>query len=127
MLELHQAHLEELIPAEALWSQVFGDDAAFQRDFYTLTDLSGPLVLTEDGQVQAMLALPEATLTFPDGWNVTTRRSVIVTVSPVFRLRPGRATLSRTEKLPRPGIFTVSPFSRCSATSSKKVSTISLA
>lgn len=66
-------------------------------------------------------------LSVPDGWNVTTRRSVIVTVSPVFRLRPGRATLSRTEKLPRPGIFTVSPFSRCSATSSKKVSTISLA
>ena len=70
MLELHQAHLEELIPAEALWSQVFGDDAAFQRDFYVLTDLSGPLVLTEDGQVQAMLALPEVTLTFPDRWNV---------------------------------------------------------
>ena len=70
MLELHQAHLEELIPAEALWSQVFGDDAAFQRDFYALTDLSGPLVLTEDGQVQAMLALPEVTLTFPDGWSV---------------------------------------------------------
>lgn len=70
MLELHQAHLEELILAEALWSQVFGDDAAFQRDFYALTDLSGPLVLTEDGQVQAMLALPEVTLTFPDGWSV---------------------------------------------------------
>ena len=70
MLELHQAHLEELIPAEALWSQVFGDDAAFQRDFYALTDLSGPLVLTEDGQVQAMLGLPEVTLTFPDGWSV---------------------------------------------------------
>ena len=70
MLELHQARLEELSPAEALWSRVFGDDTAFQRDFYTLTDLSGPLVLTEDGQVQAMLALPEVTLTFPDGWRV---------------------------------------------------------
>lgn len=70
MLELHQARPEELPQAEALWTQVFGDGPALQRAFYALTRLPGPLVLTEDGQVQAMLALPEVTLTFPDGWRV---------------------------------------------------------
>ncbi len=70
MLELHAARRGELPQAEALWTLVFGDDAVFQRDFYALTGLSGPLVLTEDERVQAMLALPEITLTFPDGWSV---------------------------------------------------------
>ena len=70
MLELHQARPEELPQAEALWTQVFDDGPALQRAFYALTRLPGPLVLTEDGQVQAMLALPEVTLTFPDGWRV---------------------------------------------------------
>ena len=70
MLEMHQARPEELPQAQALWARVFEDDAPLQRDFYALTGLTGPLVLTEDGQVQAMLALPEVTLTFPDGWSV---------------------------------------------------------
>lgn len=70
MLELHQARPEELPQAEVLWTQVFEDGPALQRTFYALTRLPGPLVLTEDGQVQAMLALPEVTLTFPDGWRV---------------------------------------------------------
>ena len=71
MLELHRARPEELPQAETLWTQVFEDGPALQRAFYALTRLPGPLVLTEDGQVQAMLALPEVTLTFPDGWRVT--------------------------------------------------------
>lgn len=70
MLELHQARPEELPQAEALWTQVFEDGPALQRAFYALTRLPGPLVLTEDGQVQAMLALPEVALSFPDGWRV---------------------------------------------------------
>ena len=70
MVEIHPARLEDLAQAQQLWARVFGDDAAFQRDFYALTGLDGPLVLLEDGQVQSMLALPEVTLTFPDGRSV---------------------------------------------------------
>lgn len=70
MVELRLARREELPQAEALWTRVFADDAALQKEFYALTGLAGPVVLCEDGQVQAMLALPEITLTFPDGWSV---------------------------------------------------------
>lgn len=70
MVEIHPARLEDLTQAQQLWTRVFEDDAAFQRDFYALTGLDGPLVLLEDGQIQSMLALPEVTLTFPDGRSV---------------------------------------------------------
>lgn len=70
MVELRQARPEELPQAQALWTQVFEDGAPLQQAFYTLAGLPGPLVLVQDGQVQSMLALPEVTLTFPDGWQV---------------------------------------------------------
>lgn len=70
MLELRQAQGEELAQAERLWTMVFEDAPDFQREFYALTGLSGPLVLLEDGQLQAMLALPEVALNFSDGWRV---------------------------------------------------------
>ena len=37
MVEIHPARLEDLAQAQQLWARVFGDDAAFQRDFYALT------------------------------------------------------------------------------------------
>ena len=70
MLELRQAQGEELAQAERLWTMVFEDAPDFQREFYALTGLSGPLVLLEDGQLQAMLALPEVALNFSAGWRV---------------------------------------------------------
>ena len=55
--------------------------------------------------------VPAATRSFIrcDGRKVRTRRGLIGTSSPVLGLRPTRAVLSRTEKVPKDEIFTVSP------------------
>ena len=58
---------------------------------------------------------------------VNTRRALIVISFPVCGLRPGRAFLSRTTKLPKPEILIFSFFSKVFFTVSNTVSTIAMA
>ena len=64
MIQIHQAREGELAAAGALWADTFGDGPDVQRDFYRLCGPGGPLVLTEDGELRAMLALPQVYLSF---------------------------------------------------------------
>ena len=64
MIQIHQAREGELAAAGALWADTFGDGPDVQRDFYRLCGPGGPLVLTEDGELRAMLALPQVSRSF---------------------------------------------------------------
>ena len=67
MIEIHTARGWEAEAARTLWTGTFGDEAAFQEEFYRLCAPEGPLVLTEDGELCSMLALPELALVLADG------------------------------------------------------------
>lgn len=67
MIQIHHAREGERGAAEALWTDTFGDGPEFQRDFYRLCAPDGPLVLTENGELRSMLALPELALMLADG------------------------------------------------------------
>ena len=70
MIEIRHPKQDEWADAEELWNFAFGDGPALQARFYELCALDGPLVVLEDGALRSMLALPEVTLRFGDGWSV---------------------------------------------------------
>ena len=67
MIEIHHARGWEIGAAKSLWTDTFGDETAFQEEFYRLCAFEGPLVLVEDGALCSMLALPELALVLADG------------------------------------------------------------
>lgn len=67
MIQIHRACPDEIAAAEGLWADTFGDGPEFQQSFYRLCAPEGPLVLTEDGALCSMLALPELALVLADG------------------------------------------------------------
>ena len=67
MIEIHHVRGWEIEAARSLWTETFGDNAAFQEEFYRLCAPEGPLVLAEDGALCSMLALPELALVLADG------------------------------------------------------------
>ena len=68
MIEIHRARGWEIGAAKSLWTDTFGDAAAFQDNFYRLCcTLEGPLVLIKDGELCSMLALPQMPLILADG------------------------------------------------------------
>ena len=70
MIEIRHPKQDEWAEAEELWNFAFGDGPALQARFYELCVPDGPLVVLEDGELRSMLALPEVTLRFGDGWSV---------------------------------------------------------
>ena len=46
MIEIHAARGWETGAATSLWADAFGDETAFQEEFYRLCAPEGPLVLT---------------------------------------------------------------------------------
>ena len=68
MIDIHRARGWEAGAAESLWTDTFGDEAAFQEEFYRLCTPEWPLVLTRDGALCAMLAgMLELPLVLADG------------------------------------------------------------
>ena len=67
MIQIHPARPEDRAAAEALWTEAFGDDRAYQREFYRLCGVEGPVVLLEDGALRSMFALPQLGLVQADG------------------------------------------------------------
>ena len=96
MIEIHTAREWEIAAAKSLWTDVFGDGAAFQEDFYRQCAPEGPLVLTEDGELRSMLALPRMPLILADGRRLRAGYVYALTTRPNCRGQGFAATLIET-------------------------------
>ena len=85
MIQIHHAREGERGAAEELWTDIFGDGPEFQREFYRLCAPQGPLVLAEDGELRAMLALPELALVLADGTRLRAGYIYALATAPAHR------------------------------------------
>ena len=96
MIGIRRARGWEMEAASSLWAETFGDGPAFQEEFYRRCAPEGPLVLTEDGALCSMLALPELALVLADGRRLRAGYVYAVATRPDRRGRGYAAMLLET-------------------------------
>lgn len=85
MIEIHHARGWEIEAAKSLWTDTFGDEAAYQEEFCRLCAPEGPLVLTRDGELCSMLTLTELALVLADGGRLRAGYIYALATRPIHR------------------------------------------
>lgn len=96
MIQIHPARRSDRAAAEALWTEVYGDDGAYQRKFYQLCGAGEPLVLLEDGALRSICTLSELSLVLGDGRRFRAAYGYALATHPDQRRKGFGALMMRT-------------------------------